>query len=141
MMNIPDSISAMVHTMSPVLWTLMVWTIALAGYCLMAVASEQYIPVAFAATACLLFVGSMPLIGEEGNILHWAFGILGCALTQLWCLLVLTSAYALLLWWTAYAVVLVLMAIKGCLRTWCFWLETWCMLAVAMTLILNATLP
>ena len=135
-MRIPDSISAMVYTMRhPVLWTVMVWAIAVTGYTVMAKACEEHIPLAFAAMGCIAFVGCMPLIRNDSNTLHWVCGIGGCVLSQLWCVLALISesdalsATAVMVsLWAAY------LAVMLCARFahWCFWMELWCMAGVLL---------
>ena len=134
--RIPDSISAMVYNMKhPYLWTLMVWAIAAIGYTLMVSKSEQLIPLAFASCACISFVGCMPLIKGEHNTLHWVFGITGCVLSQLWCILVAGICRLLIWWWLWCVLVIILICIQQA-RTWCFWLEIWCMMAVTGTSVL-----
>lgn len=135
-MRIPDSISATVYTMRhPVLWTIMVWAIAVTGYILMVMACEEHIPLAFTAMGCIAFVGCMPLIRNDSNTLHWVCGIGGCVLSQLWCVLALlsggdalsaTAVMASL--WAAY------LAVMLCARFahWCFWMELWCMAGVLL---------
>ena len=129
--RIPDSISAMVYTMRhPVLWTLMVWAIAAIGYWLMCSASEDYVPLAFVSMACIGFVGAMPLIKNDNNTLHWVCGIGGCVLSQIWCILV-TGLTPVVAWWWAYSVLLTILLCTEHARQWCFWMELWCMAAVA----------
>ena len=122
-MKIPDSISAMVYSMKyPYLWTLMIWIIAAVGYFLMTSKSESLIPLAFATSGSIAFVGCMPLIKNENNILHWICGIIGCALSQVWC--ILTAGFIpILLWWVAYCIMLILTKQTS---KWSFWLEMWC---------------
>lgn len=129
-MTIPDSISAMVYSMKrPHLWTLMVWAIAVAGYWLMAATSERLVPLAFAACACIVFVGCMPLIRGNHNTLHWVFGVTGCVLSQLWCALV-AGLWPLLAWWAGWCVVMGVLWAVGKGRVWCFVMEVWCMASV-----------
>ena len=126
----PESISALVYSMKhPYLWTLMVWAIAAIGYFLMASKSESLIPLAFATSGSIAFVGCMPLIKNERNILHWICGITGCVLSQVWC--ILTAGFIpILLWWLAYCIMLILTKQTN---KWCFWLEMWCISSVAGT--------
>lgn len=129
-MTIPDSISAMVYTMKrPHLWTLMVWAIAIGGYALMAATAERLIPLAFAACACIAFVGCMPLIRGDHNTLHWVLGVAGCVLSQVWCGVV-GGLWPLLGWWLAWGLLMFVLCRVGQGRTWCFWMEVWCMAAV-----------
>lgn len=120
----------MVYSMKrPHLWTLMVWAIAAVGYWLMAATSERLIPLAFAACGCIAFVGCMPLIRGEHNTLHWVLGISGCALSQVWCLLV-GGLWPLLAWWSVWLVAMGVLWAAGHGRVWCFVMEVWCMAAV-----------
>ena len=133
-MKIPDSISAMVYSMRhPYLWTLMVWAIAVVGYLLMCMTSKDYVPVAFTYLACISFVGCMPLISGEHNTMHWAFGITGCAASQLWCLLVAmdNSWQVVEIWVTAWVLYGIIM-LCAFFKHWCFWMEVWCMLATIL---------
>lgn len=136
--HIPDSISAMVYSMKhPYLWTLMVWTIAAVGYVLMAATSESLIPLAFATCVCITFVGCMPLIKGEHNTLHWVFGIAGCVLSQLWC--ILAAGFApVLLWWCLWCVVMAVLLYADRARIWCLLMELWCMATVCAVGISNA---
>ena len=135
-LRIPDSISAMVYRMGwP--WTLMVWGIAACGFA--AMMSVDGLPdymygIGFAASACVAFVGAMPLVPGSHNTLHWSFGIAACVLSQLWTVLACVIIGS---GWQALAIVLLSVVaaayFTGTLRrSWCFWLELWCIAAVAV---------
>lgn len=126
----------MVYSMKhPVLWTVMVWAIAVVGYVMMCMTGEDHVPVAFVYLSCIAFVGAMPLIKGDHNTMHWLFGITGCAASQLWCVLQcaaadsITPLCSVVTLWALYLVIM----LCARMRHWCFWMEVWCMAAVIMT--------
>ena len=150
--RIPASISATVYRIGW-WWTLMVWAIAACSFVAMMSVDWTAVPLrdgfgwladvmpglGFAASSCVGFVGAMPLVPGEHNRLHWSFGIAACVLSQLWTLLSVVSrppcsaaaslaALALLLTALLAAAVLT----RSLRRSWCFWLELWCILSPAV---------
>ena len=121
MSKIPDSISALSKEHG-IKWTLCMWLSSFIGMCSLTTLDKGWW--AFAACVCLAIVGCMPLIQGKHNTLHNIFGILACALSQLW--IVLSGNWIiLLLWWIIYLIILPFIKSK-----WCFFAEIWCLASV-----------
>ena len=128
---IPESISSLVYNLKyPIIWTLGIWILSLVGFITMVDYNETYSGVAFASCTFLTFVGAIPLIKHEKNILHYIFGILACVTSQLWVLLV-GDWITLLVLWVMYGLWIIITKDKN----WCFLAEIWCLINIILTLI------
>ena len=113
----------------PWLWTIMIWVIALLGLITMLPYNEKYQSIAALSCGSLGFVGAMPLIKNDKNLLHNVLAMIAGISSQLWVALV-WDWETLAAWWTAYLIPLLINKNK-----WCFWAEIWCLVSIAATLL------
>lgn len=110
--GVPDSVSAMVYTLSTpweYLWTVWIWAVSLlmAPSLIEAIAPTwQFL--GFLFTACMTFCGAMPLVPGSHNTAHNVLGVSAGVISQV-CVLVI-SPWWLLLWLVMIALVLAVFA-------------------------------